>query len=104
MLIQDRTCIRDTKVSLIGARSKMISTPYNVNKMQKSYSTLRTSKVMYMNEKLVPMAMDFSRKVSQITRFKMKEEKFASENYQIMNYGIGGKIAMHIDSLGKKFS
>ena len=81
----------------------MKSTPFRVEKMEKSYTTLRTSKVMYMNEKLVPSAMDFSRKVSQITRCKMKEEKFASENYQIMNYGIGGKISMHADSDGNYF-
>ena len=33
----------------------------------------------------------------------MKEEQFASENYQIMNYGIGGRISMHLDSIGKIF-
>ena len=81
----------------------MKSTPFLVKKMENSYTTLRTSKVMYMNEKLVPMAMDFSKKVSQITRCRMKEEKYASENYQIMNYGIGGKIAMHLDTAGNKF-
>ena len=63
---------------------------------------MRTSKVMYMNEKFVPMAMDLSKKVSQITGFKMKEEKFASENFQIMNYGIGGRITMHLDSFRSK--
>ena len=44
-----------------------------------------------------------SRKVTQITRYRMKEEQFASENYQIMNYGIGGRISMHLDSVGKIF-
>ena len=43
------------------------------------------------------------RKVTQITRYRMKEEQFASENYQIMNYGIGGRISMHLDSVGKIF-
>ena len=56
-----------------------------------------------MNEVLVPEAMDLSRKLSQITRYKMKEEKFASENFQIMNYGIGGKISTHVDSMGNAF-
>ena len=58
---------------------------------------------MYMNEILVPEAMDLSRKISQVTRYKMKEEKFASENFQIMNYGIGGKISTHVDSMGNAF-
>jgi hypothetical protein len=82
----------------IGARGKMKSTPFYTGKIEESFSRMRTSKVMYMNEKFVPTAMDLSKKVSQITRFKMKEEKFASENFQIMNYGIGGRITMHLDS------
>ncbi len=53
---------------------------------------------MYMNELLVPEAMALSRKVSQITRYRLKEELYASENFQIMNYGIGGRITMHLDS------
>ena len=31
----------------------------------------------------------------------LKEEKYASENFQVMNYGIGGKITCHLDSSGK---
>ena len=56
---------------------------------------------MYMNELLVPEAMELSRKVSQITRYRLKEEIYASENFQIMNYGIGGRISTHLDSSGK---
>ena len=85
----------------------MKSTPYLLEAKdlnEEAFSKSRTSKVMYMNEKLVPMAMDFSRKVAQITRYRLKDEVFASENYQIMNYGIGGRISMHLDSIGIKLS
>ena len=90
------------------ARGHMHTTPFLVNDPDKKqspkvekFSRRRTSKVMYMNEQLVPEASDLSRKISQITRFRLKEEKYASENFQIMNYGIGGKITSHLDSSGK---
>ena len=70
----------------------METTPYLVGgKVLKksSFTNKRTSKVMYMNELLVPEAMALSKKVSQITRYRLKEEIYASENFQIMNYGIG---------------
>ena len=82
----------------------METTPYLVGgKVLKksSFTKLRTSKVMYMNELLVPEAMALSKKVSQITRYRLKEEIYASENFQIMNYGIGGRISTHLDSSGK---
>ena len=82
----------------------METTPYLVGgKVLKksSFTNKRTSKVMYMNELLVPEAMALSKKVSQITRYRLKEETYASENFQIMNYGIGGRISTHLDSSGK---
>ena len=69
-------------------------------KEEESYSKLRTSKVMYMNELLVPEAMRLSKKVEQVTRFKLKDDKYGSENFQVMNYGIGGRISTHLDSVG----
>ena len=90
------------------ARGRMHTTPYVLGGLDKStsgktalFSRLRTSKIMYMNELLVPEAMDLSRKISQITRFRLKEETYASENFQVMNYGIGGRISSHMDTIGK---
>ena len=56
---------------------------------------------MYMNEKLVPEAMVLSKKIELATRFRLYHEKYASENFQIMNYGIGGKISGHVDTGGE---
>ena len=69
-------------------------------KEEESYSKLRTSKVMYMNELLVPEVMRLSKKVEQVTRFKLKDDKYGSENFQVMNYRIGGRISTHLDSVG----
>ena len=102
------------------AKGKTKSTPYNTGGKQEGFSKLRTSKVMYMNELLVPEAEAMSRNVELATRFKLKSEQYASENYQVMNYGIvmnefinyhiikkviffsgiGGKISAHVDSVG----
>ena len=56
-----------------------------------------------MNENLVPKAMLISKRIELVTKLKLNDEKYASENYQVMNYGIGGKIAYHSDSTGFKF-
>ncbi len=84
------------------ARGKMKATPYTVgDKGVKSYSKLRTSKVMYMNEKRVMLMMNVSRRIELATRYRLTHEQYASENYQVMNYGIGGTINGHLDASGK---
>lgn len=86
-----------------SAKGHMKSTPYTIGTKDNSYSKLRTSKVMYMNEKLVPEAMTISKKITLATKYDMKEDKYASENFQVMNYGIGGRISGHLDSNGTLF-
>ena len=55
-----------------------------------------------MNEKLVLAAM-ISNRIELVTGLNLYNEQFASENYQIMNYGIGGKITPHVDSIAFKY-
>lgn len=50
-----------------------------------------------------PQAMAISKRIEIVTRFKLYQDMFSSENYQVMNYGIGGKISPHIDSIGQVF-
>ena len=59
------------------ARGKMKSTPYISKGDSKDFSKDRTSKVMYMNELLVPEAMAMSKKIELATQFQLKHEKFA---------------------------
>ena len=53
---------------------------------------------MYINEKLTSKAMKLSKSIELALKLRLSHEKYASENFQIMNYGIGGKISPHIDS------
>ena len=53
-----------------------------------------------MNENLEAEAMVLSKKIELATHFRLYQEDYASENYQIMNYGIAGKISPHIDYPG----
>ena len=91
------------KVKNLG-KGKMQSTPYLVGKKTVSYSKLRTSKVMYQNERLVGDIMPISNRIEWLTQLKLKHEQFASENFQLMNYGIGGKISPHVDAKGEVFA
>ena len=86
------------------SRGKMKSTPYTSNGSYDNFSKGRTSKVKYANERLVPEAMVLSKKIELATKFNLYHEDYASENYQIMNYGIGGKITNHVDETGFIFS
>ena len=82
------------------ARGKMKATPYVVGDKEEAYSKLRTSKVMYMNEKRVTLMMNVSNRIEKATRYRLTHEQYASENFQVMNYGIGGTINGHLDSSG----
>ena len=82
----------------------MQSTPYFIKGKSERFSKARTSKIKYLNEILVPEAMVVSKKIELATRFKLYQDMFSSENYQVMNYGIGGKISTHIDSPGFIFA
>ena len=42
--------------------------------------------------------MKLSKSIELALKLRLSHEKYASENFQIMNYGIGGKISPHIDS------
>ena len=54
-----------------------------------------------MNEHKVEPAQKLSDKIEKATRFKLYSNNFDSENYQVMNYGIGGTISGHTDSSGE---
>ena len=82
-------------------RGKTSSTPYFDSGSEKKYSSARTSKIKYLNETLVPQAMYISKNIQLATRLRLWNALFASENFQIMNYGIGGKITPHTDSFGQ---
>ena len=83
------------------AKGQLRSTPYVVNQKNVQFTKKRTSKVMYMNERIVKEVMVVTKKIEMATKLRLHHEMFASENYKIMNYGIGGKIDPHTDTPGQ---
>ena len=78
----------------------MKATPLKVQGSVDAYTKFRTSKVMYMNEAAYSVANDISMNINLAMKFNVTSQ-FGSENYQVMNYGMGGSIISHLDSLGK---
>ena len=103
-LIHQFASLNETKSIRNRARGQTKSTPYRTYDGFSNFSKHRTSKVMYMNENLVSEAMVLSKKIELATHFRLYQEDYASENYQIMNYGIAGKISPHIDYPGIIFN
>ena len=103
-LIHEFASLNETKSIQDRARGQTKSTPYGTYDGSSDFSKQRTSKVMYMNEKLEKEAMVLSKKIELATHFRLYQEDYASENYQVMNYGIGGKINIHMDEPGYNFS
>ena len=103
-VIHDLVNPKETEKIKNLTRGKMKSTPYTSSGKLNAYSKGRTSKVKYLNERSVPEAMVLSKRIELATGFKLYHEYYASENYQVMNYGIGGKISSHVDERGFIYS
>ena len=54
-----------------------------------------------MNEQKEDVARRMSDKIQMAMRFNLYRDYMDSENFQVMNYGIGGTISGHVDSPGK---
>lgn len=90
--------VRDIKE---GAKGRMKATPLTVgNDKEKkvlAYTRRRSSKVVYQSESLRPVLEKTSQRINLATKFVLTGERMASENYQVMNYGMGGTIKVHTD-------
>ena len=84
-----------------SARGKMKATPLLIHARESTrvshYTGRRTSKVVYRSEAGVPALEKTSRRLSMATRTVINKAQYDSENYQIMNYGLGGAILVHKD-------
>ena len=85
------------------AEGNLKSTPFIDYDGPSNFSKERTSKIMYLNELFEKNMLTVSKKIEMVTQTYLKNEACASENYQIMNYGLGGKISPHVDSIGRQF-
>ena len=65
------------------ARGKMKTTPYDADGTYGQYSRWRTSKVMYINERLNKNAMKISKNIERVTNTVLSRAKYDSENFQV---------------------
>ena len=68
-LIHEFASLNETKSIQYRARGQTKSTPYGTYDGSSDFSKQRTSKVMYMNEKLLPQAMVLSKNIQLATRY-----------------------------------
>jgi len=80
--------------------NKMKATPYSIKNENLDFSYERTSKVHYLSERRDHLIYKLTKRLERALGFKMYApgKPYVSENYQIMNYGIGGKIGLHLDT------
>ena len=83
-LIHDFVSKNQTSKMKMDAKYKMKSTPYIAVEDPEAYSRWRTSKVMYMNERLNYNAMEISRNIELVTNCVLSRKKYDSENFQVL--------------------
>ena len=82
------------------AKGQMKATPYAVGGENQAFSYKRNSKIKYVSERSDQLAKTVTSRLEKALAFKIftPEYRFSSENYQLMNYGFGGLISIHLDS------
>jgi len=90
-----------TRMKQEAITSGMVTTPYQVGGIQRSFSHKRSSKVAYLADVQSQLSKQISRRIETVTSFNVvngdKRGK-SSENLQVMNYGLGGTIQGHLDT------
>ena len=80
-------------------QARLKATPYSVGNKNLDFSYDRTSKIHYLSERTDRLTGKLTKRLELAMTFNMytADRPYTSENYQIMNYGIGGKIGLHLD-------
>ena len=81
------------------AKGNMKATPYSIGNVEQAFSYKRSSKIKYVSERTDQLARTVTSRLEKALAFKIftPEYRFSSENYQLMNYGFGGLISLHLD-------
>ena len=81
-------------------KTRLKATPYLTGQELQEFSYDRTSKVHYLSERTGNLTRRLTKRLELATAYNiyMADRPYVSENYQIMNYGIGGKIGLHLDT------
>ena len=89
-------------------RGKMKTTPLSVPATStasqvKNFTDERLSKIRYLSHNHFPPARKLNDRLNTALELQLNAD-FSAENYQLMNYGIGGWIGPHVDSDGSGFA
>ena len=74
----------------------LVPTPYVVRGVWTDFSRGRASKIRYLPDRAGDVTAELTRRMARLSRWRLLEP-FAQENYQVMNYGPGGLISVHMD-------
>jgi len=73
------------------------STPFQIGRETSFYTSQRVSKRLHLNEQQFQQGLESSKRIGLATKWTVHTEKGASDDYNIINYGIGGQIEIHVD-------
>ena len=81
-------------------QARLKTTPYGVDGKNLDFSYGRTSKIHYLSERKDNLTQRLTKRLELAMAYNiyLANRPYTSENYQIMNYGIGGKISLHLDT------
>merc|ERR1719150_2040944 len=81
-------------------KKRLKTTPYLTGQELQEFSYDRTSKVHYLSERTDNLTRRLTKRLELAMAYNIyvADRPYVSENYQIMNYGIGGKIGLHLDT------
>ena len=81
-------------------KTRLKATPYLTGQELQEFSYDRTSKVHYLSERTDNLTRRLTKRLELAMAYNIyvADRPYVSENYQIMNYGIGGKIGLHLDT------
>ena len=65
-------------------------------RVENTISRGRASKIRYLPDRAGDVTGELTRRMARLSRWRLLEP-FAQENYQVMNYGPGGLISVHVD-------
>ena len=80
-------------------KTRLKATPYAIKGVVREFSYDRISKVHYLSERTDNLTWRITKRLELAMAYNLyiADRPYTSENYQIMNYGIGGQISLHLD-------
>ena len=79
------------------SRDKIKSSPYQARGGTRYLNTQRVSKRLHISEDQLKLSKLSSERISLATNWIVHQEKHASDEYNVINYGICGQIEVHVD-------